>query len=117
MHMSEAKIAVGSFGSWLFFRCMSLVTLIAGLVLMLANLHPFPSLFFSMGAFMFLIGLASTYDQIYGIAGEDGIQYRQFFAPRFLKWDEVAAISWAHADLVYFHLKHRRRFYGSLMAQ
>ena len=115
--MSEAKIAVGSFSSWLFFRCFSLVTLIAGLVLMFTNLRPFPSLFFCMGAFILLIGLGGTYDQIYGVAGEDGIRYRQFFASRFVKWEEIATISWAHAALVCFHLKGQGRSHGTLTAQ
>ena len=115
--MSEAKIAVGSFSSWLLFRFISLMMLIGGLALMLANLYPFPSLFFCMGAFILLMGLGSAYDQIYGVAGEDGIQYRQFFASRFLKWEEIATISWAHAGLVYFHLKGRGRARGTLTAQ
>jgi hypothetical protein len=115
--MSEPKIAVGSFPSWLFFRCFSLVTVISGLVLMLANLHPFPSLFFCIGAFILLIGLGATHDQIYGVASEDGIQYRQFFASRFLKWEDIATISWAHAGLVYFHLKSRGRSHKALTAQ
>jgi hypothetical protein len=115
--MSETKIAIGSFSNWLLFRCMSLVTLIGGIVLMLANLHPFPSLFFCTGAFILLIGLGTTYDQIYGVAGENGIQYRQFFASRFLKWEDIATIGWAHAGLVYFHLKGRGRSHKTLTAQ
>jgi len=96
---------------------MSLVTLIGGLVLMLANLHPFPSMFFCIGAFILLIGVGATYDQIYGVAGENGIQYRQFFASRFLKWEDIGTISWAHAGLVYFHLKGRGRSHKTLTAQ
>lgn len=115
--MSKAKIAVGSFSSGLFFRCISLAMLIGGLVLMIANLHPFPSLFFCIGAFILLFGLGGAYDQIYGVAGEDGIEYRQFFASRFLEWEEIATISWAHAGLVYFHLKGLGRARGILAAQ
>jgi len=115
--MSEPKIPVGSFSSWLLFRCMSLVTLISGLVLMLANLYPFPSLFFCMGAFILLIGVGVTYDQIYGVASEDGIRYRRFFASRFLKWEDIATISWPHAGLIYFHLRGRGRSHKILAAQ
>jgi hypothetical protein len=115
--MSELKMAVGSFSNWLLFRCISLGTLIGGVVLMLTNLRPFPSLFFCIGAFILLIGLGITHDQIYGVAGENGIQYRQFFGSRFLKWEEIAIISWVHADLVYFHLKGRGRSHKTLAAQ
>jgi hypothetical protein len=70
-----------------------------------------------MGAFILLIGLGASYDQIYGVAGENGIHYRQFFASRFLKWEDIATIGWAHAGLVYFHLKGRGRSHKTLTAQ
>jgi len=115
--MSEAKIAVGSFSSWLLFRCISLFSLIGGLVLILTNVHPLKLEFFCMGMFVALVGLASAHDQIYGVADEDGIHYRQYFASRFLKWEDIATISWAHAGIVCFDLKGRGRSHKTLTAQ
>ena len=115
--MSEAKIAIGSFANWLLFRCVSGFMAIGGLTLILANLHPFSLQFFAMGGLFLLIGLAGAHDQIYGIADENGIHYRQYLASRFLKWEEIRMISWAHADLVYFHAKNRKRPDRVLVAQ
>jgi hypothetical protein len=115
--MSEPKIPIGSFSGWLLFRCISLFSLIGGLVLILANVHPLEFGFFCMGMFVALVGLASAHDQIYGVADEHGIHYRQYFASRSLKWEDIATISWAHAALVYFHLKGRGRSHKTLTAQ
>lgn len=115
--MSETKIAVGSFSSWLLFRCISLAMFIGGLALILANLHPLQPRFLGIGAFLSLFGLAFSHDQIYAVADEEGIHYRQYFASRFLKWEEIAIISWAHADFVYFHLKGRGSSRRILSAQ
>jgi PH (Pleckstrin Homology) domain-containing protein len=103
--MSGARIAVGPFSNWLLFRVISLAAFIAGLAVVVYNLRPFELQFFCVGTFVSLIGLAGFHDQIYGVADEDGIHYRQYFASRFLKWEDIATISWAHAGLVYFHLK------------
>ena len=115
--MSEPKIAVGSFSGWLLFRCISLFSLIGGLVLVLAKIHPLELGFFCMGMFVALVGLASAHDQIYGVADEHGSHYRQYFASTFLKWEDIATISWAHAGLIYFHLKGRGRSHKTLVAQ
>ena len=115
--MSEPKIGVGSFSSWLLFRCVSVLMLIAGLAIFVANVRPFELQFFCMGTLLALIGLAGSHELIYGMADEDGIHYRQYFASRFVKWEEIAMISWVHADLVYFHLKSRRRSHKVLTAQ
>ena len=115
--MSEAKIAIGSFSSWLILRCISLFSLIVGLALILANLRQFSLQFFAMGAYFLLIGLAGAHDHIYGIADESGIHYRQYFASRFLRWEEIAMISWVHANLVYFHLRKKDRSHRILTVQ
>ena len=115
--MSGARIAVGSFSNWLLFRVISLAAFIAGLGLVVYNLRPFELQFFCIGTLVSLIGLAGSHDQIYGVADEDGIHYRQYFASRFLKWEDIASISWAHASLVYFHLKGRGRSHKTLTAQ
>lgn len=115
--MSEAKIAVGSFTNWLLFRCISAFMGIGGLVLIVANLHSFSAKLFCIGTFFSLFGFAFSHDQICGVADEHGIRFRQYFASRFLKWEEVAAISWAHADLVCFHVKRSRRSNRVLTAQ
>jgi len=115
--MSEAKITVGSFLNWLLLRCVSLGMLIAGSLLVVANLRPFRLEFCCMGMLLSLIGVMGSHDLIYGVADEEGIHYRQYFASRFLKWEEVAVVSWAHADLVYFHVKGRGRSYRVLAAQ
>lgn len=115
--MSEAKIAIGSFSNWLLFRCISLFSFVGGLVLILASLHPFELGFFCMGMFVAVVGLASAHDQIYGMADEHGIRFRQYFAPRFLRWEEIAMITWVHADLVYFHSRSHRRSHRVLAAQ
>ena len=90
--------------------------LILGLAILIANLRPFELQFFCMGTLLSLIGLAGSHDLIYGIANEDGIHYRQYFASRFVRWEEIAMISWVHAELVYFHLKGRRRSHKTLTA-
>lgn len=108
---------MGTFSSWLFFRCTSVFFLIVGVAVVAANLHPFSLQFFCMGALLVLIGIAGHHDQIYGVADECGIHYRQYFASRFIKWEEIAMISWVHAELVYFHLKSRRRSHKILTAQ
>src|SRR5215467_3187558 len=115
--MSEPKIGVGSFSSCLLFRCVSVLMLIAGLAIFVANVRPFEFQFFCMGTLLALIGLAGSHELIYGMVDEDGIHYRQYFASRFVKWEEIAMISWVHADLVYFHLKSRRRSHKVLTAQ
>jgi hypothetical protein len=106
--MSEAKIVVGSFSSWLLFRCISLFMLAVGLAFIAANLYPLSWLPFGMGLFVSLISLASAHDFVYGFADEDGFHYRRYVAFRFVGWEQIAIISWAHADLVYFHLKDGR---------
>lgn len=100
--MGEAKIAIGSFWNWLLIRCIPVFTAIGGLVLLRANPQPFSLQFSSMGALLLLIGLAGAHDQIYGIADEDGVHYRQYFASRFLKTEEIAMISWVHATSFIF---------------
>lgn len=115
--MSETKIAIGSFSNWLLFRIISFLMLILGLAIVIVNLRPFELQFFCMGTLLSLIALAGSHDLIYGTADENGIHYRQYFASRFVKWEEIAVISWVHAGLVYFHLKSRRRSHKIFAAQ
>ena len=115
--MSETKITVGSFWNWLLLRCVSFGTLIAGSILVVANLHPFRLGLCCMGLLLSLIGVMGSHDLIYGVADQEGIHYRQYFASRFLRWEEIAVVSWAHADLVCFHVKGRGRSYRVLWAQ
>lgn len=70
-----------------------------------------------MGALLLLISLAAVHDQIYGLADAEGIRYRQYFASKFIKWEEIASISWVHANLIYFHLRSKGRSNRILTAQ
>lgn len=115
--MSEAKITVGSFSNWLLFRCGSLVTFIAGLILAASNLHPFELLFVCMGILLSIIGVMGSHDLIYGVADQEGFHYRRYLSLRHLKWEEIAVISWTNANIVHFHPKTRGRGRRTLTAQ
>jgi hypothetical protein len=115
--MSEPKITVGSFSYWLLFRCVSLVLVIAGLVLVAANLHPFRLEFFSMGVVSSLIALMGAHDLIYGVADQEGFHYRRYLTLRFLRWEDIAIISWTNADIVHFHVKVGGRVSRTVSAQ
>ena len=115
--MGKARITVGSFSNWLLFRCISLFSLIGGLALAVVNLRPFQLQFVCMGMLLSIIGVMGSHDLIYGVADQEGIHYRQYFSSRFLKWEDIAMISWVHADLVYFHVKTPRRSHRVLATQ
>jgi hypothetical protein len=115
--MNEPKIAVGSFSNWLLFRCISFVTLLAGLAIVLHNMHPFRLEFFCMGMLWSTIGVMGFHDLIYGVADQEGIHYRQYLTQRLLRWDDIAIISWTNANIVHFHVKGRGRSLTILSAQ
>ena len=103
--MSEPRITVGSFSNWLLFRCISLVMVMAGLILVVANLHPFRLEFFSMGTLWSTIALMGFHDLIYGVADEEGVHYRQYLTRKLLRWEDIAIISWTNANIVQFHVR------------
>ena len=70
-----------------------------------------------MGMLWSAIGLIGSHDLIYGVADEKGIRYRQYLTLRFLRWEEIAIISWTNASIVHFHIKGRGRFRRILSAQ
>lgn len=115
--MGEPKIKVGSFLNWLLFRCISIVMIVVGLILVVYDLHPFRVQFFCMGTLWSAIGLIGFQDLIYGEANEEGIHYRQYLSLKFLRWEEIAIISWTNANIVHFHVKRPEQSYKILSAQ
>jgi hypothetical protein len=91
--------------------------LIVGLIFVVYNLQPFRLQFFCVGTLWSAIGVIGSHDLIYGEAGEQGIHYRQYLALRFLRWEEIAIISWTNANIVHFHIKPRGRSHRILSAQ